>query len=91
MHPVYVSHAKEVESLLFFISDLQARLEEMGIRSGAQYECMVRVRQKCRDLLLKMYAEDSDVMLMDDTDLHWLKLIVGFDRDVVQKNQLNAG
>jgi len=28
---------------------------------------------------------------MDDIDLHWMKLIVGFERDVIQRDQLNAG
>ncbi len=90
-HPVYVSHVKEVESLMYFVIDLQEQLQSIGLDSGEQYDCLGRVRQKCRDLLIKMYAEDSDVMLMDDHDLHWIKLIVGFDRDVIRRDQLNAG
>ena len=90
-HPVYVSHVKEVESLMYFVIDLQEKLKPLGLDSGDQYDCLVRVRQKCRDLLIKMYAEDSEIMLMDDLDLHWMKLIVGFERDVIQRDQLNAG
>ena len=90
-HPVYVSHVKEVESLMYFVIDLQEQLRSIGLDSGEQYDCLGRVRQKCRDLLIKMYAEDSEIMLMDDLDLHWIKLIVGFDRDVIQRDQLNAG
>lgn len=63
-HPVYVSHVKEVESLMYFVIDLQEQLQSIGLDSGEQYDCLGRVRQKCRDLLIKMYAEDSDVMLI---------------------------
>ena len=90
-HPVYVSHVKEVESLMYFVIDLQEQLRSIGLDSGEQYDCLGRVRQKCRDLLIKMYAEDSEIMLMDDLDLHWMKLIVGFDQNVIQRDQLNAG
>ena len=90
-HPVYVSHAKEVESLLYFVADLQTSLQEKGLDSGEQYSCLVRIRQKCRELLLRMYAEESNIMLLDDNDLRWIKLIVGFDREVIQQDERYAG
>ena len=90
-HPVYVSHAKEVETLLYFVADLQTRLQDKGLDSGEQYNCLVRIRQKCRELLLRMYAEESNIMLLDDNDLRWIKLIVGFDREVIQQDERYAG
>ena len=77
-HPVYVSHVKEVEDMLYFVADLQEKMVKKNIGCGEQYDCLSRIRYKCRDLLLKMYAEDSDIMLMDDLDQQWLKKIVGF-------------
>ena len=71
-HPVYVSHAKEVESLLYFVADLQEKLKEKGLDSGEQYSCLVRIRQKCRELLLRMYAQQSNILPMDDNDLRWI-------------------
>ncbi len=88
-HPVYVSHVKEVEDLLYFVADLQKSLDEKGLNHGPQYECLGRIRYKCRDLLLKMYAEDSDIMLMDDLDYHWLHKIVGF-ADQIPKDKAYA-
>ena len=82
-HPVYVSHVKEVEDLLYFIADLQESLTKLGLDHGEQFECLLRVRLKCRDLLLKMYAEDSDIVLLDDDDRRWIQLIVGFVEEVV--------
>lgn len=82
-HPVYVSHVKEVEDLLYFVADLQERLTKQGLNHGEQFACLLRVREKCRDLLLKMYAEDSDIMLMDDEDRRWIQKIVGFVEKVV--------
>ena len=86
-HPVYVSHVKEVEDLLYFVADLQEHLKDHGFGSGEQYDCLLRVRKKCRDLLLKMYAEDSDIMLMDDLDRRWIQLIVGFVEGVIPKDR----
>lgn len=85
-HPVYVSHAREVEDLLDFVTDLQKKLLEKKLASGRQYDCLIRVQRKCRDLLLKLDAEDSEIMLMDDVDLAWMKKIVGFVKDVVPKD-----
>ena len=82
-HPVYVSHVKEVEDLLYFVADLQERLTKQGLNHGEQFACLLRVREKCRDLLLKMYAEDSDIMLMNDEDRRWIQKIVGFVEKVV--------
>ena len=90
-HPVFVSHVKEIEQLLYFVADLQTRRMEKGLDSGEQYNCLIRIRQKCRELLLRMYAEESNILLLDDNDLRWIKLIVGFDRDVIQQDERFAG
>ncbi len=90
-HPVFVSHAKEVEQLLTFCANLQHRLKLSGKDSGEQYDVLVRTRMKCQDLLLKLYAEDSDIMLMDDIDRNWMVLIVAYVRDVLLKGQRKAG
>ena len=90
-HPVFVSHTEEVEQLLYFLSDLQQRLQDSGKDRGEQYECLGRVRRKCTDLLLKLYTEDSPIMLMDDLDARWVQLITGFVRDRLQAGQQKAG
>jgi hypothetical protein len=88
-HPVYVSHVKEVEDMMYFVADLQQKMLDKEIGSGEQYDCLVRIRAKCRDLLLKMYAEDDSIMLVDDNDFDWLKKIVGF-ADKIPKEQAYA-
>ena len=88
-HPVYVSHAKEVEDMLFFVADLQEKMLTKEIGSGEQYDCLSRIRYKCRDLLLKMYAEDENIMLVDDSDYNWLTKIVGF-AEKIPKDQAYA-
>ena len=90
-YPTYVSHTKEVEQLLYFTADLQHRLTQRGQDSGEKFECLLNVRQKCADLLLKMYAEDSTIMLVDATDLWWIRRIVYFVHDVLLKDQRKAG
>ena len=55
-HPVFVSHAKELEQMAYFTADLQYRTESKGIYSGVKYDCLVKVRRKCADLLLRMYS-----------------------------------
>ena len=55
-HPVFVSHTKEIEQLLYFVSDLQHRLRDKGKYYGVKYNCLGRVRRKCTDLLLKLYG-----------------------------------
>ena len=91
MHPVFVSHTKEIEQLLYFVADLQHRLQLKGRDHGEKYDCLLRVRKKCQDLLLRMYAEDAEVMLMDDIDNHWVRLIVGFVRRELLKDTEKAG
>lgn len=90
-HPVFVSHAKELEQMAYFLADLQHRLQTRGRESGEGYECLIRVRKKCADLLLKMYAEDTDIILMDDLDHRWVRLIVGFVKSWVLPVQQKAG
>ena len=89
-YPVFVSHVKEVEQLFNFTTDLQHRLQAQGLTSGEKYNCLVLVRMKCRDLLLKLYAEETDIMLMDDLDRQWMHKIVGFVRDVIMKDPQKA-
>lgn len=90
-HPVFVSHAKELEQMAYFLADLQHRLQLKGKDSGEKYDCLLRVRRMCSDLLLKMYAEDTDIILMDDLDHHWVQLIVSFVKNVLLKDQRKAG
>ena len=56
-HPVFLSHAKELEQMLYFTAALQDRLKARNKDSGEKYDCLLRVRQKCADLLLQMYAK----------------------------------
>ena len=85
-YPVFVSHVKEVEQLFNFTTDLQHRLQQQGLTSGEKYHCLVLVRMKCRDLLLKLYAVETDIMLMDDLDRRWMQKIIGFVRNVIMKD-----
>ncbi len=85
-HPVFVSHTKEIEQLLYFVSDLQHRMRDKGKYYGLKYDCLGRVRRKCTDLLLKLYAEDSNIMLMNDLDHRWVMLIVNFVKTVLLKD-----
>ena len=91
LHPVFVSHAKDLEQMLYFTADLQKRLQDKGKDSGEKYDCLLRVRRVCTDLLLKMYAEDSHILLMDDIDAHWVRLIAGYVQNVLKKDQQKAG
>ena len=90
-HPVFVSHTKEIEQLLYFTADLQHLLQVSGKARGEQYECLGRVRRKCADLLLKLYAEESDILLMDDLDSRWIRLITGYVHDSLLADQQKAG
>ena len=85
-YPVFVSHIKEVEQLFNFTTDLQHRLQQQGLTYGEKYNCLVLVRMKCRDLLLKLYAEETDIMLMDDLDRRWMQKIIGFVKNVIMKD-----
>lgn len=90
-HPVLVSHAKELEQMLSFTGGLQQRLQARGRDSGEKYDCLLRVRQVCADLLLKMYAEDSEIVLLDDLDCHWVRLIVSYVQRELQEDRQKAG
>lgn len=90
-YPVFVSHTKEIEQLLYFVTDLQNRLKDKGQYSGPKYDCLTRVRRKCTDLLLKLYTEETNIMLMDDLDHRWTILIVRFVQNVLLKDQRKAG
>ena len=89
-HPVFVSHTKEIEQLLYFVSDLQYRLQCKGKYNTLQYDCLTKVRRKCTDLLLKLYAEETEIMLMDDLDRRWVVLIVNFVKTVLLKEPRKA-
>ena len=91
-HPVFISHIKELEQMLYFSAALQDRLKARGKDSGEKYDCLLRVRRKCTDLLLQMYAEeDPAIILMDDSDVRWVRLIVGYVYKVILKDQKKAG
>ena len=90
-YPVYVSHAKEIEQLLYFTSELQHRLQRKGKASGKQYDCLCQVRRKCSDLLLKMYAEESDILLMDLNDREWVRKIVGYVETHLRNEKAKVG
>ena len=91
-HPVFISHIKELEQMLYFTAALQDRLKARGKDSGEKYDCLLRVRRKCTDLLLQMYAEeDPTIILMDDLDAQWIRLIVGYVHKVILKDQKKAG
>ena len=90
-HPVFVSHTKELEQMAYFTADLQYRLECKGLHSGIKYDCLTKVRRKCADLLLRMYAEDSNIILMSDIDCWWVRRIVWFVHNVILKDQQKAG
>ena len=91
-HPVFLSHAKELEQMLYFTAALQDRLKARNKDSGEKYDCLLRVRRKCTDLLLQMYAEeDPTIILMNDPDARWVRLIVGYVQRVILKDQKKAG
>ena len=90
-HPVFVSHTKELEQMAYFAADLHYRLECKGICSGIKYDCLARLRMKCSDLLLRMYAEDSDIILLNDSDNWWVRKIIWFVHNVILKDQKKAG
>ena len=91
-HPVFLSHTKELEKMLYFTADLQHRLEEKNKNKGEKYDCLLRVRRRCSDLLLKMYAEeDPNVILMNDSDSWWIRKIVWLVHNVILKDQKKAG
>ena len=90
-HPVFVSHTKEIEQMAYFLADLQHRLHLKGQDHGKGYECLLRVRAKCSDLLLRMAAEDSDIILVSDTDNWWIRNIVGYVHDVILKDRQEVG
>ena len=90
-YPVFVSRAKEIEQMAYFTADLQYRLECRGIHSGVKYECLRKVRTMCTELLLRIYAEDSEIVLMDETDSWWVRKIVWFVHNVILKDQQKTG
>ena len=90
-HPVFVSHTKELEQMSYFLADLQHRLQVRGKASGNEYDCLVQVRVKCSELLLRMYAEDDNIILMSDTDNWWVRQIVWYVHNVILKDQQKVG
>ena len=90
-YPVFVSHTKELEQMQYFAAGLQERQEQRGKNSGPQFECLLKVRRKCADLLLRMYAEDSDIILLDKNDHWWTQAIIHFVETVLTEGQKKAG
>ena len=90
-HPAFISHAKELEQMLYFLADLQYRQNCKGVYAGVGYECLVRVRRKCSDILLRMYAEDDpQITLLDDLDFWYLRRLVWYLHHVVLKDEKKA-
>ena len=91
-HPIFLSHTKDLEKMLYFVADLQQKQEMKGKAFGEKYNCLLNVRKRCQELLLRMYAEeDPNIILMDDLDHHWVKLIVNFVHKVILQDQQKAG
>lgn len=74
-----------------FLADLQYRVERKGLDKDDRYDILKRVRVRCSELLLRMYAEDSGIILMNDTDHWWVRKIVWFVHNVILKDQRSAG
>lgn len=90
-YPVFVSHTKELEQMQYFTAGLQERQEKRGKNFGPGYECLLKVRRKCADLLLRMYAEDSDIILLDKTDHWWTQAIIHYVETVIPEGLKMAG
>ena len=90
-YPVFTAHTKELEQMLCFTAGLEQRLRDKGKDSGEQFDCLLRVRRKCKDLLLEMYAEDSGIILMNSCDREWVRKIVGYVHDVILAENRIAG
>ena len=90
-HPVFVSHIREIDQMAYFLADLQHRLQLRGEDRGEKYDCLLRVKSKCSDLLLRMSAEDSEIILLTDADANWVRKIVGYVHDVILKDARSVG
>ena len=91
-HPVFLSHTQDLEQMLYFLADLQHRLEVRGKNHGEKFDFLLKVRRRCQDILLQMYAEDEPyITLMNDSDYHWTKLFVDFLHREVLKDQRQTG
>ncbi len=91
LHPVFISHTKELEQMLTFAADLQERIRKSGQDTGEKYECLLNVRKKCQDLLLRMYAEETNIILMNDDDHRWVQKIVRYVHEHILKDIQKAG
>ena len=89
-HPVFVSHVKELEQMFSFIIDLQYRQECRGIFTGVLYDTLVRVRQKCGELLTTLSAAESDIIMLNEVDNWWIRRIVWYVHNVILKDQKKA-
>ncbi len=90
-HPVFVSHTKEIEQLSYVLADQEHRLRLKGLDSGKEFDCLLKVRARCSELLLRMAGEDSEIILVDDRDYWWVKNIVYFVHDKVLKDRKKTG
>ncbi len=90
-HPVFVSHTKELEQMTYFLADMQYRMECRGVHEGFKYDLVKKVRLRCAELLLRLYAEESDITLLDDTDFWWIRRIVWYVHNVILKDQKKVG
>ena len=85
-HPVFVSHTKELEQMLYFLADLQHRLQQKGKDSGEKYDCLILGLQRHN---LPILQPDINMTIQPD-DYIWIlgsrrmaeKLLAGgFDTD----------
>ena len=90
-HPVYVSHMEEIEQMQDFLKVLMQHLKDTDPEYKAKRDCLLRIMAKCKELLLRMAAEESDILLVSDLNLWWIRNIVEYVQDVVRKHQPKAG
>ena len=77
-HPVFVSHSREVGDLLTLTRSLDDYLIRTGQNGTPQHKCIRQLRRDCQTLLLRMEAEDGDILLLEDPDYELVRKIVNW-------------
>lgn len=85
MHPVFTAHAEEVERLMTVNGGYMERYRARGETDSDDFRLMARVQRRCSELLMKLAAEDHDILLVDDRDFWWIRQICEFVRTVIDK------
>lgn len=83
MHPVYTSHAEELEKLLLHNAVRLERYRARKETGSAVYRMLFRMHSRCAELYMRMLAEDGEIMLVDDLDYWWIRKFCGIVRDVI--------